>query len=208
MKSVRLLFQGDSITDAGRDYRNYHNLGNGYARFAAEGLREALPSVDFDFINLGISGNRTGQLFDRLYPDAIALAPDVISILIGVNDVWHRHLGGRVATTDEQIALNYRTILSELKAKTGAKIVILSPYVLDAATDEAIVSEVARIQPIVKGLAEEFADAYIPLHELFSEAMKTQPAPFHYSADGVHPNENGARFIARAYVEAVAKILS
>jgi lysophospholipase L1-like esterase len=204
---MRILFQGDSITDAGRDRRNYRHLGNGYPRYAAEGLRLAFPNAEFDFINLGISGNRTGELFDRLYPDAIALEPDVISILIGVNDVWHRHGPSRIATTDEQIALNYRTILSELRAKTKAKILILSPYVLDAADKGEIAREVDRIQPIIRGLAEEFADAYIPLHELFREAMKTQPAPLYYSADGVHPNENGARFIAEAYVRALSEIL-
>ena len=90
MKNVRLLFQGDSITDAGRDKRDFHDLGNGYPKYAAELLKESNPEINFDFINLGISGNRTGQLFDRLYPDAIALQPDVISILIGINDIWHR----------------------------------------------------------------------------------------------------------------------
>ena len=159
------------------------------------------------FINLGISGNRTDQLFDRLYPDAISLAPDLISILIGVNDVWHRYGPNRVMTTDEQLALNYRTILTELRQKTSAKIVLLSPYVLDAEDKAEIAEDVARIQPIIRALADEFADAYIPLHELFAEALKTQPAPRYYSADGVHPNENGARFIAAAYVDVVKTLI-
>ena len=80
--AIKILFQGDSITDAGRDRRNYHHLGNGYPKFAAELISSAHPDVDIEFINFGISGNRTGQLFDRIYPDAIAFQPDIISILM------------------------------------------------------------------------------------------------------------------------------
>ena len=84
---MRILFQGDSITDASRDRRSYHKLGSGYAKVAAELIREAHPEKDIEFINLGIGGNRTDQLFDRLYKDAIELQPDIISILIGINDI-------------------------------------------------------------------------------------------------------------------------
>ena len=208
MKNVRLLFQGDSITDAGRDKRDFHDLGNGYPKYAAELLKESNPEINFDFINLGISGNRTGQLFDRLYPDAIALQPDVISILIGINDIWHRGAFSYVATTDEQIELNYREILKNLKAKTNAKIVMLAPYVLDAEDKAPMKNELTTVLPIVRKLANEFADAYIPLDELFEEAMATQPAPLYYSPDGVHPNENGARFIGECYARAVNKLFN
>ena len=208
MKNVRLLFQGDSITDAGRDKRDFHDLGNGYPKYAAELLKESNPEINFDFINLGISGNRTGQLFDRLYPDAIALQPDVISILIGINDIWHRGAFSYVATTDEQIELNYREILKNLKAKTNAKIVMLAPYVLDAEDKAPMKNELTTVLPIVRKLANEFADAYIPLDELFEEAMATQPAPLYYSPDGVHPNENGARFIGECYARTVNKLFN
>ena len=202
-----VLFQGDSITDAGRDKRNYHNLGQGYPFYAADLMRENHPDVDFEFINLGISGNRTCQLFDRFYTDGIALQPDVISILIGINDVWHRYGPDRVETTDEQIALNYRKILERIKAQTNAKIIILSPYLLDAEGVQYMRHDLTTVLPIVRELAKEFADAYVPLDELFDEAIKTQPNPLYYSPDGVHPNENGARFIALHYANAFASIL-
>ena len=131
---MKILFQGDSITDAGRDRRNYHDLGNGYPKYAAKHIVEMHPDADFEFINFGISGNRTSQLFDRLYSDGIEFQPDVISILIGINDIWHRYSVARVATTDLQIETNYRAILERLKKETNAKIVILAPYVLDAET--------------------------------------------------------------------------
>ena len=75
---MRILFQGDSITDAKRDKRNYHDMGQGYPKYAVELIKEAFPDANIEFINQGISGNRTDQLFDRLYPDAIAFEPDVI----------------------------------------------------------------------------------------------------------------------------------
>ena len=120
MAKIRVLFQGDSITDACRDRRNYFNLGAGYPKYAAELIKADNPDKELEFINLGISGNRTGQLFDRLYPDAIALQPDVISILIGVNDIWHRYNWDMVTTTDAQIELNYRCILERIKKETNA----------------------------------------------------------------------------------------
>ena len=204
---MKILFQGDSITDAGRDKRNYHDMGKGYPKFATELIKEAFPNVDFEFINQGISGNRTCQLFDRLYLDAIAFEPDVISILIGINDVWHRHGSGKIETTDEQIALNYRTILTRLKEQTGAKIIMLEPFLLDCEEKEDWRPEVERVITIVRELAKEFADAYIPLNDLFREALKTQPEPQFYSADGVHPNDNGRAFIGKHYFEAIAPVI-
>jgi len=204
---MKILFQGDSITDAGRDRRNYHDMGNGYPKFAVEHIVEAFPDVEFEFINFGISGNRTDQLFDRLYPDGIAFEPDIISILIGVNDVWHRYGANRIETTDAQVATNYRAILERLKKQTNAKIVMLSPFLLDSEEKEAWRPEVERVIAIVRGLADEFADAYVPLNELFAEALKTQPEPQYYSADGVHPNDNGRAFIGKHYFDAIAPLI-
>ncbi len=210
MKKIKLLFQGDSITDAGRDKRNYHDMGAGYPKYAAELLSENYPDVEFDFINLGIGGNRTDQLFDRLYQDAIQLQPDVISILIGINDVWHRHNFGMIATTDAQIQLNYRTILTELRAKTNAKIMMIAPYVLDYdnETRQKMRKDLETVLPIIRSLADEFADVYMPLDEIFAEALKTQPESLYYSGDGVHPNENGARFIGEQYAKYIAPVIA
>ena len=204
---MRILFQGDSITDAGRDRRNYFNLGKGYAKVAAEQIKSAHPDKDLEFINLGIGGNRSDQLFDRLYKDAIELQPDIISILIGINDIWHRYGSERIATTDEQFELNYTTILKEIKAKTNAKIMILSPYLLDCEGKDQMREDLKTLLPIVRKLADEYADVYVPLDEHFDAAMKTMPEPMYYSKDGVHPNENGAAFIGKIYAEAIEAIL-
>lgn len=207
MKKVKIIFQGDSITDSGRDKRNYYDMGLGYPLAATKYLRAAHPDVDFEFINMGISGNRTSQLFDRLYTDTLSLNPDIISILIGVNDIWHRHDSGQIKTSDEQIALNYRRILERIKAESNAKIVMLAPFVLDAENKQMLRDDLVTVRPIVRALADEFADVFIPLDDLFAEALKTQPAPLYYSADGVHPNAAGADFIGKHYAEAVGKLL-
>jgi len=207
MKNLKIVFQGDSITDAERDKRNYHDMGKGYPLYASKILTEEMPEVEFEFINFGISGNRTCQLFDRLWADGLAFQPDMISILIGVNDIWHRYGSGRIATTDTQIATNYRAILERIKAESNAKIVMLAPYVLDAENKAHMKEDLKTVLPIVRSLAEEFADVYIPLDELFEEAVRNQPEPLYYSGDGVHPNQNGAEFIGRHYAEAVKPLL-
>ena len=204
---MRILFQGDSITDAGRDRRNYHDMGNGYPKYASALISQAFPEKEIEFINLGIGGNRTDQLFDRLYLDGIKLEPDIISILIGINDIWHRHGAEYIETTDAQVATNYRAILERIKKQTNAKIVILSPFLLDNEQKEAWRPELESILPIIRSLADEFADAYIPLDKLFAEALKTQPEPKFYSADGVHPNTNGAEFIGKHYADAIAPLI-
>ena len=208
MKKIKLVFQGDSVTDAGRDKRNYHHMGNGYAKFASALIAEAHPDVEFEFINFGVSGNRTCELCDRFYPDALVFEPDVISILIGVNDVWHRHHNSlRIATTDEQTKLNYTCILERIKRESNAKILMMTPYLLDHPDVQHMKAEVDAINVFIKELAAEYADAFVPLDELFEEALKTQPQPLYYSGDGVHPNENGARFIAKHYAEAIEKLI-
>lgn len=206
MEKMRILFQGDSITDAGRDKRNYHDLGSGYPFYAARIIAESYPELDIEFINLGISGNRSGQLFDRLYPDAISLQPDIISILIGINDIWHRH-NAHIMTSDSQFELNYRTILSEIREKTSAKVMMISPFLLDAPANAHLRPDLEKIKPIVKRLADEFADVFIPLDEYFAEALKTQPESCYYSVDGVHPNAKGAEFIGKIYADAIKSIL-
>ncbi len=207
MKKIKIVFQGDSITDASRDKRNYHDMGKGYPKYASEKLAAECPEIEFEFINFGISGNRTCQLFDRLWEDGLAFEPDVISILIGINDIWHRYGGHKIATTDEQIATNYRAILERIRKETNAKIMMLSPYILDCEDKQSMREDLGRVLPIVRGLAKEFADVYVDLDEEFAKALPVQPEPMFYSGDGVHPNANGAEFIGNLYAEALKPLL-
>ena len=205
MNKLKIVLIGDSITDAGRDYRNYHNMGNGYAKYVKEILSDMHPDCEFEFINFGISGNRTSQLFDRLYTDCIAFAPDIVSILIGVNDVWHRFLPAPIRTTTAQTELNLRCILERIKAETNAKIIVMQPYVLNC-EDNDLKRELPEVRDVVERLASEYADAYIPLQNLFDNALVNEADPMFFSLDGVHPNQNGACFIAKHYADC-AKVL-
>lgn len=206
---MKILFQGDSITDAGRDRNNIHDLGSGYPKFAAQYIQEDYPDVDFEFIDLGISGNQTKDLVERLESDFIDIDPDIVSIMIGINDTWH-HAADRSWISAEQFEANYRKVLTALKERTHAKIVMIEPYLLPTVSgtdDKEFFREDLdpKIQ-IVRRLAREFADVYIPTDGLFASGL-IGCDPMCYSADGVHPNEEGAVFIAEYYADAVAELI-
>ena len=203
---MKILFQGDSITDAGRDKSDPHDLGNGYPKYASAMIADAYPELELEFFDLGISGNRSIDLLGRMEKDILEIDPDIVSIMIGVNDVWHRHSHGR-EMSDEQFEANYREILDAIKEKTHAKILLISPFLLYAPDKEIMRAEVESILAIVKRLAEEYADAYLPLDEKFAQALSEAPTPDFYSGDGVHPNAEGAAFIGELYLHTVAPLL-
>ena len=201
MKKIKYLFQGDSITDGCRDKNDIHNLGGSYPKYAAAAIRKMYPDVEFEFINLGVWGNRTDDMLARTDSDIIDVQPDVVTFLLGVNDVWHRYSG--VNNTDEMMEANYRAILTKVKEKTHAKIMIMQPYTVGDCQAH-MRAEVERIHPIIKRLADEFADAYMPLDDIL-QAAENEPA--YYAGDGVHPTNEGAAFIGENYVKYVKPIL-
>ena len=206
MRKIKILFQGDSITDADRDRSNYHNMGYGYAGLVVEKLTAKYPDVDFEFINLGLSGNRTDQLFDRLTPDCVELDPDIVSVLIGINDVWHRYEYEFIPTTDEQIALNFKCILERIKRDTKAKLIVLQPFT--EGNDQArMQSDVDRLIAIVDSLAEKYADTYVRTNEII-HADEHYGTEHYFTRDGVHPCPTGAEFIASLYVEAISPYIN
>ena len=204
---MKILFQGDSITDAGRDRSNPHDMGDGYPKYASAMITDAFPNVDFEFINLGVSGDRTEQLVRRLQKDFIDVQPDIVSIMIGVNDVWHHYLPShQIETTDEAFEHNYRTVLEAIKTQTNAKIYMIEPYLLYAEDKTSFRPEFSRKVEIVRALAREFADAYLPLDGLLAEACIFNP-PTYFSPDGVHPNADGACFIGEKYLERISPLI-
>ncbi len=208
MKTIKVLFQGDSITDAGRDRSNIRELGQGYPKYAAELLRSAYPHVQFDIMNTGISGDRAESLLARWENDTISLKPDVISILIGVNDTWHRDASGDWMT-EEYFESCYRQILTQLKEKTSAKIIMLEQFLLFSPTGSVHPAEfradLDRKIQVTRSLAREFADIFVPLDGLFA-AASIGNSPSKWAGDGVHPSADGARFIAEAYLAAFGKL--
>lgn len=204
---MKILFQGDSVTDAGRDRSDPHDMGNGYPRYASAMIQDSFPDTEFEFFNLGISGNRTEHLVERLEADFIEIQPDIVSILIGVNDVWHHYAFEYVETTDEQFEANYRKVLDNLKSRTNARILLVQPFLLETAdpAKQELSEELARKKAIVKRLADEYADAYLPLDEILHAETEEEPA--YYAADGVHPTPDGACCIGEAYLGAIAPLI-
>lgn len=202
---MKILFQGDSITDADRDRSNHHNLGNGYPLYAAEFIKNEHSETDFEFINLGISGNQTKDLVERLQSDFIDIDPDIVSIHIGVNDTWH-HAENRDWLDNSVFEAQYRKVLTEIKKKTHAKILIIEQFLLPVEDKAYFRADLNGKIDITRSLAREFADCYIPLDGLMAKAAIDKGA-YHWSEDGVHPNKNGAEFIGRIYADAINDLL-
>ena len=204
---MKILFQGDSVTDAGRDRSNPADLGEGYPKFASAMIQDSYPDDDFEFVDLGIGGNRTEHLVARLESDFIEIQPDIVSIMIGINDVWHHYAFEFVETTDEQFESNYRTVLDAIKSRTKARILMIQPFLLETVdpAKQVLCEELARKQAIIKRLADEYADAYLPLDEILHQEVDAEPAE--YSRDGVHPTPDGACRIGEAYLGAIAPLI-
>ena len=200
---MKILFQGDSITDAGRDRSDPHELGQGYPKYAAKFIAETFPDEEFEFIDLGISGDRTESLVARLQSDFIDVGADVVSVLIGVNDTWH-HAGDKSYIPHEEFEANLRTVYSAIK-KTGAKLIVLEQFLIPIEDKLFFREDLDPKIQVQRKVAREFADIYVPTDGLLAAAYIGHD-PLEYAADGVHPTAFGAEFIGKLYAEAFAKI--
>ncbi|MGV8095188.1 MAG: SGNH/GDSL hydrolase family protein [Mangrovibacterium sp.] len=204
-----VLFQGDSITDAGRNKKeqkpnNAGSFGGGYALMTAAALLADMPEKDLTIYNRGISGNKVFQLAERWSEDCLDLKPDVLSILIGVNDYWHKR-NGNYDGTAEVYEKDYRALLKRTKeVLPNTTFIICEPFAVDGGT--AIGSgwqeEFEPYRKVAKVLAEEFGTLYVPYHTIFKEALKHAPAAY-WSPDGVHPSMAGAQLMANAWLKVV-----
>ncbi|MCR5208427.1 MAG: SGNH/GDSL hydrolase family protein [Eubacterium sp.] len=200
-KSFTVLFEGDSITDCGRNYGELYDLGDGYPRYAAEFIKKKYPDCSFTFINKGVSGFRSADLVRRWSKDCISLKPDFVSILIGINDTWRRYDSGD-PTSAEEFKRNLRYILNETKEKLGVPVMLLSPFLIEMTPAQKEWREdLDPKKELTKKLAKEFGCIYVPLDEIMSEAALTTEKRL-LSEDGVHPAEEGKKVIARAYADA------
>ena len=202
---MKILFQGDSITDAGRDRSDCHNLGNGYVKYAAEFVKNNNPDVEFEFINLGISGNQTRDLVCRLDSDFIDIQPDIVSILIGVNDVWH-NAANKTWLPNEVFEERYETVLRALKEKTNTKIMMMEPFLIPCEDKQFFREDLDPKIQVIRKLARKYADVYLPTDGLLASAY-IGDYPLTYAADGVHPTPKGAEFIGKLYAEYVQKLI-
>lgn len=207
--ATTVLFQGDSITDCGRDRNaltanNTRGLGTGYPMLLAGMLREREPGRDFQVFNRGISGNIVPDLQARWQGDTLDIKPAILSILIGVNDIWHT-LGKvppkEVVTTYEA---GYNALLDRTRAALpDVRLVVLEPFVLrTGAVTDAWFPEFDELRAACRRVADRAHARFIGLHDMFQKrAAKSTPA--YWAADGVHPTAAGHEAIAREWIDAV-----
>ena len=206
---MRILFQGDSITDAGRSREKEFFKGNGYASLVTAELTYNHPG-EYEFINRGVGGNRSTDLYARIKIDLINIKPDYLSILIGVNDVWHE-VDRQDGVDEEKYFKIYTMLIEEVQAALpDTKIMIMEPFVLKASATEAkweeFSSEVKKRAIKARKIADKYNLKFIPLQEKFDEAEKLCPASY-WLRDGVHPTNMGHEIIKREWLKAFEKIV-
>jgi lysophospholipase L1-like esterase len=199
----RILFQGDSITDCCRDKADPASLGQGYAMMAASFLAALHPDLAPVCLNRGINGHRAKDLLARWKKDCLDLQPDVLSIMIGINDTWRRY-DSNDPTSTEAYARDYRSLLAQARAANPElKLILMEPFVLPVPEDRKAWREDLdpRIE-VVHGLATEFDATLVSLDKRLNEACTGQP-PAYWAEDGVHPSLPGHALIARHWLTAV-----
>jgi len=205
-----VLFQGDSITDAGRSRKNAGEpnsqdaLGKGYAWLAAAGLLVQHKGHDLRVFNRGISGNKVFQLAKRWQQDCVDLEPNVLSILIGVNDIWHARNGkydGTVAIYER----DYDALLARTRETLpNVELVVCEPFVLRCgAIDESWFPEFDEYRAAARRVAEKHGTVWVAFQSMFDQAVRYAP-PEHWAKDGVHPSNAGAALMAQAWLDAVS----
>ena len=204
-----ILFQGDSITDAGRDrsdkttFNRQSSLGNGYAWLAASDLLVNRRIPELKIFNRGISGNRVRELNERWKGDCIDLKPSVLSILIGVNDIWHT-LEGKFNSTAETYQRDFSALIGgTLESLPGVQLVVCEPFVLRCGgVGDHWFPDFDAYRAASLRVAEVAGAVFVPFQEMFNRAVEFAP-PEHWTNDGVHPTAAGAALMASYWLQSV-----
>lgn len=197
--NATVLFQGDSVTDAGRSRTSDELLGNGYPFYVRSLLTSNHPDLAIQVLNRGISGNRAIDLLNRWDEDCLLLKPDYVSILIGVNDTWRRY-DENDPTAPEVFKDRLKAIIEKTLDGTSTQIVLLNPFLLDVNEKvSAMREDLCFKQDAVAGLAKEYSTKFLDLDKIFAAAAKEQ-SPAFYAEDGVHPTQAGHALIAKEWI--------
>ena len=205
-----LLFQGDSITDAGRDKKNHGHKGRGYVHLLSCKLDFEHIAEPWTIHNRGISGNRTKDLIARWQEDCIDLKPDFLSLYIGINNTW-RKFDRDDPTPAEVFEDELNTLLQQVQENTACDMsasILLEPFVLDvpAGRRQEWAHDLIPKQAAVKTAASTFGMRFLSLQNLFDDALNKAPAE-RWAADGVHPTPAGHYLIAQAWYDAMQDIV-
>lgn len=210
----RILFQGDSITDCGRNRNDLWHMGAGYANLVKATLGYECPG-EYEFMNHGISGDRIVDVYARIKAGFTNYKPDYASIYIGVNDVWHEiaYQNGVDTAKFEKL---YEMLIDEVQAACpGIKLMIIAPFVLEGYntcnTEEKpdrlgqFRTGVAEKAAVARKMAEKYNLPFVELQPAFDAALEKAPADY-WAYDGVHPTTCGHEIIKRLWLEAFEKM--
>lgn len=206
---MRILFQGDSITDASRVREKDDDVGCGYPLLVKAQLGLQNPGK-YEFINRGISGDRVVDLYARMEGHIFCVNPDILSILVGVNDVWRNLSPTPTGVNPEKYFKIYDMLVGEVREKLpDCKIMILEPFVLKGEATiekwENFESEVKNMAEMSRKISEKYNITYVYLQEGFNELSKKAPAEY-WLRDGVHPTSMGHEYIKNQWIDAFNKI--
>ncbi len=198
---MTMLFQGDSVTDTGRNRElseGIESMGKGYPFIFQQVYDTLFPGNKVKFVNKGISGNRTNHLLERYERDFKNIKPDVISIMIGINNTWRNFDGEEDYCSAERFEEEYEELLAKIKADMPeTKIMIIEQFAFTAHPDRNTWQEdLDAKRDATKKLAFKYADWFVPMYDIMTEAAESDFDMYELSADGVHPEATGHALIA------------
>ena len=198
-----ILFQGDSITDVGR-CESTDGLGSGYVAQLAGLFQARYGAAQWTVLNRGIGGDRTVELLARWKVDCLDLRPDVLSIKVGVNDVWRLRgeWEGQTYVSAKEFDTNYRRLLDQARTSGIGRLVLVSPTVIENNEDQELADLLEERAAQVRALAREYQAVYVPAREAFVTALRSHPE-VQWTSDGCHPTAAGHALIAATWAEAL-----
>jgi lysophospholipase L1-like esterase len=198
------VFIGDSITDAERHRRAYSPFGFGYVHFVAYTLMATHPELNISIVNTGVSGDTILDLEARWSRDALAHAPNVLSVLVGINDVWRLTMEaehGVNASAPRAYELTYEQLLSEVKDCCGSQLVLMEPFVFCRDRQDPVFQALQPYLEAVRRLAGKHNATLVPLQQKIDQWIQ-RVAPQQWSDDTVHPHIWAHAWIAQRWLEA------
>ncbi len=199
-----IVFIGDSITDMGRSQAAYRPFGSGYVHFAANLLLAKYPHLNLNIVNTGINGNTIYDLKSRWEEDCIEYKPDILSVLIGINDLWYQNVEFEKLPAEVYVGEYesiYRQLLSRAKEQCNCQMVLMESFMFCNDSENQMFKELRTYIGIVHKLAEQFDAVLVRLQSGIDEQIKQVP-PEKWSQDMVHPYIWAHTWIARRWLEA------
>ncbi|MBB5325728.1 lysophospholipase L1-like esterase [Anoxybacillus tepidamans] len=200
-RNDRIVFIGDSITEWGR-WEDPENIGSGYVRLIHDYFVVNDPNNYPEVINRGVGGDRITNLLERWEEDVIQLRPDFVSISIGINDVWrqldHPELEQVYPEQFEQI---YENLLTQVKEKTNAKLILMEPTIIEEDVHSAGNQKLVPYVKIVGEIANKFHAILVPTHQAFISYLQANSEK-KLTTDGVHMNSLGNMLMAQTWIKA------